>query len=380
MCMQISPAKHRALVARKLSNRTRPVASSSISRMLQVLEHVMTMLMFRRSQSHRADVSTAQHRFQAAAVGVSMAYNTATHMLHRQATKEPCQGNDDCVACAEASPRVRLTPHGIVHMGLSSASPTALQRWQSRRTRSGASPKHQHPQPRHAAFVEATAESHGPPTQYPASGSGQGTRGSAQGPDNAQADHLPGSPSRPPAELSSSGAARGLPHRPLPDTLKAHPSMDHVQHSSSSSLQAELELTGIGECRDMNNTQMGADSSRSLQTEAPEDEELLSLRPTRDFVEHFNQHTSFHRRKIMRSTKKGDVIPGTGSWPSPPLCGPCLRGLLDLSHCRLTPSMVMQPCIDCQPMSTEPELIWHVLVLHCQDSSHILTQRRVREA
>ena len=271
-----------------------------------------------------------------------------------EAAEEPCKGPDDCAACAEASPRVRLTPHGIVHMGLSSASPTALRRWQSRRNHSGASPKDQNPQQRHAALVETTAESH-VPTQHTASGSDQGSEGSARGPETAQAAHLPGSPRRPPARLRSSGASGGLPYSPLPGSLKAHPSVEDVQHTSNS-LQAELELTGVGECTDINGTQMGANSSRNLQAEAAEDEELLSLRPTRDFVENFNQHTSFHRRKIMRSTKKGNAIPGTGSWPSPPLCGPRVGVLQDLSHCRLTHSMVMQPCIGCQPMSTEPEL------------------------
>ena len=51
MCMQMSPAKHRALAAKNVSHRTGPTGSSGISHMLQVPEPVMMMLLFRPSQS-----------------------------------------------------------------------------------------------------------------------------------------------------------------------------------------------------------------------------------------------------------------------------------------------------------------------------------------
>ncbi len=194
---------------------------------------------------------------------------------------------------------MKLTPHGIVHMGLSSASPTALQDWLPRSDRSRPSPRPQDPQD------------------------------AARAPDSAQAAHLPGSPPRSPGSPSSRGSSPGFPRDPLSRSLNASPSSGAKQPSISPSLPVEFESAGTGDGRVTDGTQTGVDSSRSLQTEAPEDQELLSLRPTRDFVEHFNQHTSFHRRKIMRNSR-GETAPDAGSQPSPPACTSLVR-LLDTS-------------------------------------------------
>ena len=84
--------------------------------------------------------------------------------------------------------------------------------------------------------------------------------------------------------------------------------------------------------------QTGFSSSRSLQTEAPENEELLSLRPTRDFVEHFGQHTSFHRRKILRDSK-GETHPRHRLLKDP-------LGLVDpyCEICRIVQSLLQARC------------------------------------
>ena len=175
---------------------------------------------------------------------------------------------------------MELTPHGIVHMGLSSASPTALQDWLPRSDRLRPSP------------------------------TPQDSQEIARARDSAQAAHFPGNLPGSPCRPSSQGTSSGTAHDPLSDPLNAAPSSGPKQPSSSPSLPVDYESAGTGDGRAMDGSQTGVNSSRSLQTEAPEDQELLSLRPTRDFVEHFNQHTSFHRRKILRNSK-GETTPDT---------------------------------------------------------------------
>lgn len=183
-------------------------------------------------------------------------------------------------AGSEASPRVRLTPNGVVHMGLRNASPTPSQ----------------DPQQRRAALLVSPARSHDLTQRL--------ARGSNQGPQDVlralQAGHTP---DRQGSSGGSAGAAHGLPS----DPMDPRPTLDNVQHGLGQSPQAEVELTGTGNSTNMDRVQTDISSMKSIQAEVPEEEELLSLRPTRDFVEHFNQHTSFHRRKIIRNAMEGDI-------------------------------------------------------------------------
>ena len=52
--------------------------------------------------------------------------------------------------------------------------------------------------------------------------------------------------------------------------------------------------------------------------ELQEDRELLALRPTRDFVQGFNQHTSFHQRRTLRSAMEGEFP--VSPWRAGMLC------------------------------------------------------------
>ena len=79
---------------------------------------------------------------------------------------------------------MKLTPHGIVHMGLSSASPTALQDWLPRSDRLKPSPTPQD--------LQGAAVSH----------------------DSAQAAHLPGQPAKISKQARQPGRILWYPSRP----------------------------------------------------------------------------------------------------------------------------------------------------------------------
>jgi hypothetical protein len=80
---------------------------------------------------------------------------------------------------------------------------------------------------------------------------------------------------------------------------------------------ADIQRQSAGSCGDASQVS----SRRSIQSGLPEDEELLSLKPTRDFVDNFNQHTSFHRRKQRRNAVEGEA--------SLPVCCPTHRYVAD---------------------------------------------------
>jgi len=227
-------------------------------------------------------------------------------------------------AGSEASPRVRLTPNGIVHIGLRNASPTAFHE----------------PQQRHAALLDSTARSHDL-TQRLAEGLSQDPQQAARalqaghtpdrqdslGGSTGTSQDLPPITGSMPSALSgsgsfggSAGAAHGLPSGPVDPP----PTLDDVQYRLGLLPQAEVELTGMGNSMDM--VQINVSSMKSIRTEDPEDKELLSLRPTRDFVEHFNQHTSFHRRKIIRNAMEGDIHALKRLLSNPAGCEHCVLG------------------------------------------------------
>ena len=178
-----------------------------------------------------------------------------------------------CMACASdfcltgvmmgllctGSPRVRLTPNGVVHMGLLSTSRGG----RARRRRSD-------PQQRRAAPGDSTMDSLAG-LGGPASGSDAEVR------EPLQPGHAAGSP----------GAPAGRPPRSPAFASSAF-------SEGASSATASRRSLEVGE----------AASPRSAE-ELQEDRELLALRPTRDFVQGFNQHTSFHQRRMLRNALEG---------------------------------------------------------------------------
>ena len=195
-------------------------------------------------------------------------------------------------------------------MGLSCAAPTAfldrlpLNAWPP--TSSGVQSLEQH----RAVVRDSTAQSQDP-TQCLARGS------DLEAKEASRALLPPGSPQADEGSLwaasGSQGAAAGSPgslaEAPLEPSIAARSPQD-VTHDRP--LAPEIELAGMrrdSACSVGDASQVS--SRRSIQSGLPEDEELLSLRPTRDFVDNFNQHTSFHRRKHQRSAMEGEApIPG----------------------------------------------------------------------
>ena len=165
---------------------------------------------------------------------------------------------------------MRLTPNGVVHMGLLSTSPNGYARF-----------RQDAPQQPRAMPVDSTTHSlEGP--QRPAGGSDAEVREPSQ-PGHAAGSHgmAPGSP----------GAPAGRPPR-----LPALASSALSEAASSAATSRRSMATG------------GVASPGSAE-ELPEDRELLALRPTHDFVQGFNQHTSFHQRRTLRDAMEGAALP-----------------------------------------------------------------------
>ena len=147
-----------------------------------------------------------------------------------------------------------------------------------------------------SAWLEAqTLRQRRPPGRSPPTGSPQAEEGSLW------------------AASGSQGAAAGSPgslaEAPFESSIAARSPLE-VTHDGPQA--PEIELAGM----QRDSAGSGGDASqvssrRSIQSGLPEDEELLSLRPTRDFVDNFNQHTSFHRRKHQRNAMEGQAsLPG----------------------------------------------------------------------
>ena len=164
------------------------------------------------------------------------------------------------------SPRVRLTPNGVVHMGLLSTSPGGR-----------ASRRRSDPQQRRAVPVDSTLHSW-EGVQRAGSGS------DAEAREPLQPRHGAGSHSAAPG---SPGAAPGRPPRSPAPTSSAFSDGAGSAAASRRSLEAEEA------------------ASPRFAEELQEDRELLALRPTRDFVQGFNQHTSFHQRRTLRNALEG---------------------------------------------------------------------------
>ena len=217
-------------------------------------------------------------------------------------------------------------------MGLSCASPTAFLDGPPLNARPPTSPGVQSPKQRRAVVRDSTAQSHDL-TQRPAQGSDLEA-------EEASRALLPtGSPQTDEGSLwaasGSQGAAAGSPG-----------SLAEASFESSIAARSPLEVTHDGpqapeiELAGMRRDSAGSggdasqvSSRRSIQSGLPEDEELLSLRPTRDFVDNFNQHTSFHRRRHQRNAMEGDASFLVTVSPHRDVA--TLSALLEASSCRI---------------------------------------------